>query len=229
MQEAGRRVVIAVDGPAACGKGTLSKALAARFNLAHLDTGLLYRAAAFKALQQGLPLHEEGPLVALCLGLQAEDLQQQQLRGDEVAQAASKISVLPGVREALKRYPADFSANPAPGYQGAVLDGRDVGTVLCPQADVKLFVTAAPEVRAHRRTLELQQRQGQQEPYDTLYSRVLKDLLERDARDSSRATAPLRPADDAHVLDTSQLSPEGAVEQASQLVREACPWLQGLP
>ncbi|MBT8455599.1 MAG: (d)CMP kinase [Rhodobacteraceae bacterium] len=189
---------IAIDGPAASGKGTISKALAAHFGFAHLDTGLLYRAVGRRMLSGEVPLRAAQTL-------SARDLEGDDLRGPDVAQAASKVAAIPEVRTAL----VDFQRAFARRAGGAVLDGRDIGTVICPEAELKLYVTASDAVRAERRHAELQGR-GLTVDYD----QVLADLRERDARDSERAAAPLKPAGDAVVLDTSDLSIEDALAQA---------------
>ena len=189
---------VAIDGPAAAGKGTISRAVANRFGLAHLDTGLLYRAVGAKVLEGMQPLEAAE-------ALQAADLEAGNLRTSVVAEAASRIAVLPEVRAAL----TDFQRAFARRAGGAVLDGRDIGTVICPEAEVKLFVTASPEVRAERRFLELTAA-GQ----EVTRAGVLADVKARDERDSSRSAAPLRPAEDAVVLDTSELDIEAAVAAA---------------
>lgn len=200
---------IAIDGPAAAGKGTISKALAERLGFAHLDTGLLYRAVAARVLQG-----EEATEAAMSLA--TADLGRSDLRSPEVAQAASQVAVIPEVRAAL----VDFQRAFARRSGGAVLDGRDIGTVICPDAEVKLFVTASPEIRAARRHRELVER-GMQISMDE----VLADVRARDARDMNRAEAPLRPARDAHVLDTSALDIVAAVDAALAVIRAAGPVL----
>jgi cytidylate kinase len=196
---------IAIDGPAAAGKGTLSKAVAAHFGFAHLDTGLLYRAVGARLLAGDDP-------VAAAQSLRAEDIDGTQLRSPEVAQAASKVAVIADVRAALLEFQRGFARR----EDGAVLDGRDIGTVICPDAEVKLFVTASAEVRATRRLAELQGR-GLEAEYDT----VLSDVKARDARDMNRTEAPLKPAADAHVLDTSNLSIEAATQAAIDVINSA--------
>ncbi|MEZ8015588.1 MAG: d(CMP) kinase [Ascidiaceihabitans sp.] len=189
---------IAIDGPAAAGKGTISKAVAAHFGYAHLDTGLLYRAIGAKVMTGS-------DAIEATVGLRAEDLEVDGLRTAEVAQAASKVAVIPEVRAAL----LDFQRAFARRAGGAVLDGRDIGTVICPQAEVKLFVTASAEVRGKRRYDELVGRG------DTItLDDVIEDVRARDARDMERVEAPLKPAEDAHVLDTSALSISDAVAEA---------------
>ncbi|CUH89518.1 Cytidylate kinase [Phaeobacter sp. CECT 5382] len=193
---------IAIDGPAAAGKGTISKAVAEALDLAHLDTGLLYRAVGAKTL-------EGTPAIEAARTLTAEDLERGDLRGPEAAQAASKVAVIAEVRAAL----VDFQRAFARRAGGAVLDGRDIGTVICPQAEVKLFVTASPEVRAKRRFLELSAK-GLAETLEE----VLADVKARDERDMNRAEAPLKPAEDAVIIDSSTLSIEEAVTQALKVV-----------
>ena len=190
------KFTVAIDGPAAAGKGTISRAVAGRFGFRHLDTGLLYRAVGAKG----------GDPVAAAVGLLPEDLTRGDLRSLEAGQAASRVAVIPEVRAAL----VDFQRRFARAEGGAVLDGRDIGTVICPEAEVKLYVTASPEVRAHRRWLEVGG-----DP-----SVVLAEVRDRDARDMGRADAPLRAAEDAVVLDTSEMSVEEAVGRAISLVSE---------
>ena len=189
---------IAIDGPAAAGKGTVSKAVAAHFGFAHLDTGLLYRAVGAKVLAGVEPVEAAKTLVA-------EDLEGEGLRTPEVAQAASKVAVMGEVRAAL----VDFQRAFARRAGGAVLDGRDIGTVICPGAEAKLFVTASAEVRAERRYLELISK-----GHEVSREVVLADVKERDARDMERAEAPLKPAADAVVIDTSEMSIDEAVTEA---------------
>jgi CMP/dCMP kinase len=198
-------VIFAVDGPAAAGKGTLARRLADRYGLALLDTGGLYRAAALHTLEAGGNPADPAEAEAGAKRVVAGDLEDPRLRSEEVAQAASVVAAIPAVRTALLQFQRDFAAQPP----GAVLDGRDIGTVVCPNADAKLFVTASLEARARRRFEELQAR----EP-GAIYERVLQDLIDRDARDSQRRTAPLVPADDAIVLDTTELDPDAAFRAA---------------
>lgn len=189
---------VAIDGPAASGKGTISRAIAAHFGFAHLDTGLLYRATGRKTLN-GTPALEAAQTLV------AEDLQGDELRSPEVAQAASKVAAMPDVRKAL----VDFQRAFAQRAGGAVLDGRDIGTVICPDAEVKLFVTASDQVRAERRWKELTFK-----GHKVTVDEVMADLRERDRRDSTRADAPMKAADDALHLDTTTLSIEQAVAEA---------------
>lgn len=195
---------VAIDGPAAAGKGTISKAIAARFGLAHLDTGLLYRAVGARTLR-GFGAIEAAEK------LQPDDLQASNLRTAEVAQAASRVAVIAEVRSALTQFQRDFARREG----GAVLDGRDIGTVICPEAEVKLFVTASAEVRAQRRFAELQDGGS-----ETTYEQVLADVKARDERDMNRAEAPLKPAADALLIDTSTLSIEDAVAAAAAQVEQ---------
>lgn len=198
-------LVIAIDGPAASGKGTLARRLAAHFHLPHLDTGLLYRATACALLDEGLPLDDVEAAVAAARGLSLTEFDEARLRARNMGEAASVVAAMPPVRAALIDMQRNFAARP----EGAVLDGRDIGTVICPDAPVKIFVTASPEARAQRRALELAGR-GEQVDYDA----ILEDVKKRDARDSERAAAPLKAADDAFVLDTTDLDIEGAFRAA---------------
>ena len=193
---------VAIDGPAAAGKGTIAKAVAAHFGFAYLDTGLLYRAAARKVIDGMDP-------VAAAKALSAHDFARAGLRTAKVGQAASKIAALPKVRAAL----VDFQRKFARADGGAVLDGRDIGTVICPEAEVKLFVTASAEVRAHRRWLELVEKNT-----DLTEAEVLAEQRERDARDSERKVAPLLAAADAVVLDTSEMTAEQALQEAIRII-----------
>jgi cytidylate kinase len=194
-----RRLVIAIDGPSASGKGTLAKRLAAHFALPHLDTGLLYRAVGSIAARTGRPPAE------VAERLTAADLDDPALRGDAAGQEGSKVAALPEVRANLLKFQKEFSSQ----AMGAVLDGRDIGTVICPDAPVKLFVTASVESRAERRFQELRQRGG-----DTIKPRVLAEMAERDRRDSERAAAPLKAAPDAWLLDTSNMDADAAFAAA---------------
>jgi cytidylate kinase len=194
-------VIIAVDGPAAAGKGTLARRLATRLDFALLDSGALYRAVAARLLAAGGdPVDQDGACAA-ARELNASDLERAELRSESVAQAASVVAAQPAVRAVLLEFQRRFAATPPEGKKGAVIDGRDIGTVVCPAADVKLFVTASPEERANRRYKELLDR-GE----EAIYARVLQEMRDRDARDSGRAAAPLKPADDAIVLDTTEMN-----------------------
>lgn len=195
---------IAIDGPAAAGKGTISKAVAAHFGFAHLDTGLLYRAVGAAVLTGSDP-------VQAAQSLQAEDLDNPNLRTPDVAQAASKAAAIGDVRAALVQFQKAFAHRAG----GAVLDGRDIGTVICPDAKVKLYVTASAEIRARRRLDELQGR-----GLDAVYETVLADVKTRDARDMERAEAPLKPARDAVIIDTSDLSVDAAIQTALAAIND---------
>ena len=202
-------MIIAIDGPAASGKGTLGKKLAAHYGLRHLDTGLLYRAVAKALLDAGHVASDEARAVAAAKAIDPARFDEAALKRYEVGEAASVVSAIPGVRAALFDLQQEFGAAPP----GAVLDGRDIGTVICPNADVKIFVTASPEVRARRRALELR---GRGEKVDE--KAVLADIVARDARDRSRSTAPLVQAADAHLLDTTELDIDAAFRAATALV-----------
>jgi len=206
-------MIIAIDGPAAAGKGTLARRIADHLNLAYLDTGLLYRAVGKKVLDAGESPDDAGVAERVARALVAEDLAADGLRVDAVGQAASKVSAVPGVRAALLDFQKDFAARPPAGFAGAVLDGRDIGTVVCPDATAKLFITASAEVRAQRRYKELHQKDSA-----VIYARVLEDMKERDNRDQSRSVAPLEPAQDAKLLDTSTLSADQVFDQALVLI-----------
>lgn len=198
------RFTIAIDGPAAAGKGTIAKAVAAHFDMPHLDTGLLYRAVARKSLEGVEPIEA-------ARGLLASDLEVPGLRGGDVAKAASVVAAIPEVRAALVDFQRSFAAQKG----GAVLDGRDIGTVICPDAEAKLFVTASAEIRAERRFAELKSA-GEETTFET----VLADVKARDDRDMNRADAPLKPAADALMLDTTDLSIEDAVAMAIARIDE---------
>lgn len=202
-------MIIAVDGPAASGKGTLARRLAKHFGYAHLDTGKLYRAVGMAVLRAGGDPADAETAAAAARSLDPAAVDDPDLAGDEAAQAASKVAALSEVREALLGLQRDFAHNPPADAGGAVLDGRDIGTVVCPDADIKLFVTAEVDVRAARRHKELLNRHE-----ISIYARVLQDLKERDARDSARQVAPMRPADDAFVLDTSDMDADEAFAEA---------------
>ncbi len=202
-------MIIAIDGPAASGKGTLARRLAEHYGLPHLDTGLLYRATAASLLNADRDLRDVGAAVAAARGLSLTEFDEARLRGREMGEAASIVAALPEVRAALVEAQRNFALRPG----GAVLDGRDIGTVICPQADVKIFVTASPEARAQRRALELAQRGEKAD-----YAAILADIAKRDARDSERSDAPLRAAADAAMLDTTRMSVEATFAEALRIV-----------
>ncbi len=198
-------LIIAIDGPAASGKGTLARRLAEHFGLAHLDTGLIYRAVGNALLQVGMPLDNEELAAEVARNINLAMLDREALSVHEIGEAASRVAAMGAVRASLLKAQQDFAATPP----GAVLDGRDIGTIVCPNADVKLYVTASPEVRARRRYEEMLAR-GR----DVSYDEVLEDLKKRDARDTGRADAPLRPAEDAYLIDTSEMDIEAAFSAA---------------
>ena len=205
-------MIIAIDGPAASGKGTLGKRLAAHYGLRHLDTGLLYRAVAKAVLDAGERPDDAGRAAAAARALDPTTFDEAALKTQQVGEAASLVSAIDEVRAALREFQKTFAATPP----GAVLDGRDIGTVICPDADVKIFVTATPEVRAQRRTLEFR-RAG----LSVDESEILADILRRDARDTGRAISPLRQAADAHLLDTTSMDVDAVLDAAVAIVERA--------
>lgn len=207
-----KHITIAIDGPAAAGKGTLSRRLAETYGFHHLDTGLTYRATAKALIDAGLPFDDEAVAETMALNVDLAGLDRSVLAKHEIGEAASKIAVMPSVRRALVEAQRAFSKR-APG---TVLDGRDIGTVVCPEAAVKLYVTASPEVRARRRYDEIIAA-GQPADYDA----IVEDVKKRDDRDMNRADSPLRPADDAVLLDTSEMSIEAAFQAAKRIVDAA--------
>jgi len=200
------RFTVAIDGPAAAGKGTIARAVARAFGFAHLDTGVLYRAVGVRAAKEGGGRIDPDQAAAIAAALTPQDLARDDLRTASAGQAASEVAALPAVRAALLAFQRAFARREG----GAVLDGRDIGTVICPEAEAKLYVTASDAVRAARRQAELA---------GADLATVLADLRERDARDASRATAPLRPADDALLLHTTELTIDAAVAEAVAFVR----------
>jgi cytidylate kinase len=215
-------LVVAIDGPAAAGKGTLARRLAAELSLAYLDTGSIYRAVGISILKDGGDPADPALAAAAAQVLTPESRTLLQadplLRAEEGGRAASLVAAQPPVRAALLDFQRAFASTPPGGAKGAVLDGRDIGTVVCPNATVKLFVTASVEERARRRVKELRER-GE----EGIESRVLQDMKERDERDQARAVAPLRPADDAFVLDTSDLDAEAAFAAALAHIQSHLP------
>ena len=198
-------MIVAVDGPAAAGKGTLARRIAQHYRLDHLDTGRLYRATAFEALEAGGDPADAVVAEAAAKRVRPDRLGDPRLNEERVAKASSVVAAVPAVRAALLAFQRDFARRP----RGAVLDGRDIGTVVCPDADAKIFVTASVDARASRRFKELRAA-----GVEAIYERVLQDMKDRDARDSGRQAAPLRPADDAFVLDTTALSANAAFAAA---------------
>jgi len=206
-----KKCIIAIDGPAASGKGTLARRLAAYLGVPHLDTGLTYRAVAHALLQLGQPLDDTKLAEAAAEALDLGSLDKEVLSAHEIGEAASKIAVMSGVRAILVANQRKF----ANSGSGAVMDGRDIGTVVCPDADVKLYITASAETRARRRFKEAGEK-GSDAPYD----QILADIIKRDERDMGRADSPLKPAEDAHLLDTSKMGIETAFETALAIVKE---------
>lgn len=202
-------LIIAIDGPAASGKGTLARRIADYYHLPHLDTGLTYRAVARALLDRGLPLDDEAIAADAARKVDLSSLDKHALSAHEVGDAASRIAVFPQVRRILVEKQRGFARQPG----GAVLDGRDIGTVVCPQAHVKLYITAAAEVRAGRRVRDIEGRGGKADPVE-----ILNDVKRRDERDMGRADSPLRPAGDAHLLDTSDMTIEAAFAAARAII-----------
>ncbi len=200
---------VAIDGPAASGKGTIARAVAERFGFSHLDTGLLYRAVGMRALNDGRGVIDPHWAAELARRLDPEDLETPELRSARAGQAASRVAALPEVRAGLLDFQKRFARRPG----GAVLDGRDIGTVICPKAEAKLFVTASDEARARRRHVEL----------GGTFDQVLADLRARDARDAGRDVAPMRAAPDARLLDTTDLGIEAAIAEAAAFVQSRFP------
>ncbi len=214
-------MIIALDGPAAAGKGTLAKHLAEALDFAHLDTGLIYRAVAARLLAEGRDPRDAAAAAETARRIGSEDLTRPDLRREEVSQGASIVALNPEVRDALLAFQRHFADRPPGGKAGAVLDGRDIGTVVCPAAEVKIYVTASPEARARRRHKELLER-GEK----SIYARVLQEVRDRDARDSGRQAAPLKPAEDAIVLDTTEMDADAAFEAALQMIFSRHPALR---
>jgi CMP/dCMP kinase len=208
--------IVAIDGPAASGKGTLARRLAEHFGLAHLDTGKLYRATAFLVLVAGGDPADPAAATEAARRVDPTRLADLALLTEEVAQASSIVAAIPAVRAALLDRQRDFAAHPPPPFRGAVLDGRDIGTAVCPDATVKLFVTASPEARAERRLRELRERGA-----TVIYGDVLQDMKERDARDSERRVAPLAAAPDAVTIDTTGLDADQVFGLASEIIARA--------
>jgi cytidylate kinase len=211
-------LTIAIDGPAAAGKGTLARRLAAAHDLAYLDSGSLYRGTALTLLRDGTPRGAdwaESEAVAAAKKLRPELLTDPELRAEATGRLASKVAAIPAVRAALLDWQRGFAKHPPGGKPGVVLDGRDIGTVVLPDAKVKLFITASDEARAMRRFKELQEK-GEA----AIYARVLEDMRERDARDTARSTAPMRPAEDALIIDTSALDADQVYRLAQDCIAQ---------
>ena len=205
--------VVAVDGPAASGKGTISRRLATRLNYAYLDTGLLYRAAASRLVQKSLDPNNAAMCTAAASTLCSQDLEREDLRTEKIGKTASIVAAHQSVRDSLLKYQREFAAFPPDGKAGAVLDGRDIGTVVFPNAHAKLFITASPQTRAKRRFYELSKFNNR-----ITYDAILADIRARDARDMKRIAAPLTKAEDAVLLDTTEMGKESACEAAFALV-----------
>jgi cytidylate kinase len=212
-------MIVAVDGPAGAGKGTICGYLAIKFDLMYLDTGLIYRALA-KAVQRERVDPTHGQAVAnIAQTLTLEDVQDPDLRGEDIAAIASQVAVIPEARQILDEFQRSFCRSVKSPYKGAILDGRDIGTVICPQATCKLFITARPEIRNQRRLLETQMKSDSNQ---TDITAIAQKIQERDNRDSTRKIAPLTPAVDAIIIDTSDLTIEEACTKAAQYVAEHC-------
>lgn len=209
-------VVIAIDGPAASGKGTLARKLARHYGYAYLDTGSLYRAVGQAVLAAGGDPNDDEAALAAAEALDIAHIDEKAIRTREAGEAASIVAVKPAVRAAILDFQRNFAASPPGGEGGAVLDGRDIGTVVCPDARVKIFVTASPEIRAHRRWLELNS-----SGVEVSEAQILEDVRERDRRDAERTASPMKPAADAYLLDTSDLSIEAAFDAAVAIIDKA--------
>ena len=209
-------VVIAIDGPAASGKGTLARKLARHYGYAYLDTGSLYRAVGQAVLAAGGDPNDDEAALAAAEALDIAHIDEKAIRTREAGEAASIVAVKPAVRAAILDFQRNFAASPPGGERGAVLDGRDIGTVVCPDARVKIFVTASPEIRAHRRWLELNS-----SGVEVSEAQILEDVRERDRRDAERTASPMKPAADAYLLDTSDLSIEAAFDAAVAIIDKA--------
>lgn len=209
-------VVIAIDGPAASGKGTLARRLARHYGYAYLDTGSLYRAVGQAVLAGGGDPADDKAALAAAEALDTALIDEKAIRTREAGEAASIVAVKPAVRAAILDFQRNFASRPPGGERGAVLDGRDIGTVVCPDARVKIFVTASPEIRAHRRWLELNN-----SGVEVSEAQILEDVRERDRRDAERAASPMKPAADAYLLDTSDLSIEAAFDAAVAIIDKA--------
>jgi len=220
-----KKPIIAIDGPSAAGKGTLSRAIANRLNYAFMDTGALYRACAFELLAAGDLATDKNAAIQSAKILHekisttekpSDILDNPELRTNKIGQAASKIAANQEVRTTLNTLQKNFAKNPGESYNGAVLDGRDIGTIICPQADIKLYITASIEIRSERRYKELQNK-----GISTTKAKVYRDMRERDERDSQRTAAPLKPADDAIIVDTSDLSESQAFDKVMKIIHQS--------
>jgi len=214
-------MLITIDGPAGAGKGTLSQHLACIYHLAHLDTGLLYRAVGLKMLERGEDLADKEAAVKIATSLRSTDFEHPALRDEAVGNAASHIASFPEVRAVLLDFQRNFAKHPPLGKQGVILDGRDLGHVVFPEAICKFYVTASPELRAERRFKELHQK-----GIDSIYEAILEDIKRRDERDQRRKVSPLRPAKDAFILDTSEMKIEDVIEKACSYIESKYPGAQ---
>lgn len=210
----GKKTIIAIDGPAASGKGTLARRLAQHFDFAFLDTGALYRAVGLETVRTGGNPENEQDALAAAHKLARINLEDPEIRIESTGNLASKVAAIPAVRQTLLAFQRDFAHTPPEGKAGAVLDGRDIGTVVCPDADVKLFITADVKTRAKRRFLE----QFGPDGSDAEFQAILKDLISRDERDMNRKSSPLKAAENAHLLDTTNSDIEAVFEKALQLI-----------
>lgn len=207
-------MIIAIDGPAAAGKGTLAKRIAAEFGYAYLDTGSLYRAVALSLLKAGVDPADEAAAGKVSANLDLSVTEDPALRAEATGSAASVVAAMPVIRSNLLKFQRNYASNPPGGEKGSVLDGRDIGTVVCPDADLKLFVTASAEERARRRTAEMEER-----GIGADYAAILADVKARDERDMNRAEAPLKPAEDALLLDTTELDIDAVFLRAVQFIK----------
>ncbi len=206
-------MIIAIDGPAGSGKGTIAKQIALKYNFVHLETGLLYRALAFKVAENKIDLENRTQIAKLAGTITLDDLRNVNLRSEEIGNLASKVATFSEVRQALLEFQRNFANTPPSGFNGAVLDGRDIGTFVCPQANIKLYITAQLEVRAERRLKELQDR-----GIKSIYTAVIQNMMDRDLRDESRQQAPLKVAEDAYIIDTSSLSLDDMLRQSIAVI-----------
>ncbi|MEO1015154.1 MAG: (d)CMP kinase [Pseudomonadota bacterium] len=208
--------VIALDGPAASGKGTLARRLAAHYGFAHLDTGVLYRGVAWMMMNDGWDTGDADAAGRYARAFSLDQIEGAPIRSREVGAGASKVAAVPAVRAALLQFQRRFASNPPGGAAGAILDGRDIGTVVCPDACVKFFITASPEARAKRRWLELRE-----EKPDLTEAAILEDIRERDARDAARKDAPMKPSEDAEIINTTDLTEEAVSAAAQAIIDDA--------